>query len=207
MAQRRKAGNSASRNKTSCNAKCLTLPRITSLGAAQRAQRRGADSSTCAATGPGLGTGKKSPTLPSLQWVKPSLMVCHRNSKRLIPGALSCRRHGCPSPSLGPQLGRCFFNWLFELGAIGTGFCSFSSLGPLFRRRRRLGTNRRRCSDFRHLFYFGAIGTGVFAISSLGPLFRRSGSFRANRRRCFGFRYFGSLRKSSGAGQCQSSGH
>ena len=190
---------------------CLAFPRITSLGAAQRAQRRGADSGTCAATrpGPGLGTGtgKKSPTLPSLQWVKPSLMVCHRNSKRRIPGALSCRRHGCPSPSLGPQLGRCFFNWLFELGAIGTGFCSFSSLGPLFRRRRRLCTNRGRCSDFRLLFYLDVMCTGFCNVTGLVPLFRRSGSFGGNRRRCFGFRYFGSLRKSSGAGQCQSSGH
>ena len=43
MAQRLKAGSDAGGKKTSSNAKCLPFPRITSLGAAQRAQRHVAD--------------------------------------------------------------------------------------------------------------------------------------------------------------------
>ena len=46
MAQRLKAGSDAGRKKTSSNAKCLPFPTITSLGAAQRAQRHVANSIT-----------------------------------------------------------------------------------------------------------------------------------------------------------------
>ena len=157
--------------------------------------------------GLGLALARNLPHFPHCNGSSQSLTLWHSKSKRRSLGALSCRRHRGLSPSLGLQSGRCFFSGLFELGAIGTGFCSFSSLGPLFRRRRRLCTNRGRCSEFRHLIFFGAIGTGFCSFSSLGLLFRRSGSFGGNRRRCCGFRYFGGLRKSSCAGQCQSNGH
>jgi len=46
MAQRLKAGGSVGGKKTSSNAKCLPFPKITSLGAAQRAQRHIPDSIT-----------------------------------------------------------------------------------------------------------------------------------------------------------------
>lgn len=73
MAQRLKAGGDIGGRKTRPNAKCLPLPKITSLVGVLRAQRHVADSITIAAPVLGRRTRARPGSLPSLQVGQPKI--------------------------------------------------------------------------------------------------------------------------------------
>ena len=76
MAQRLKTGSSdAGGKKTSPNAKCLQFPRITSLGAVQRAQRHAADSITTLCLRLSVALASALGHCPHCNWISPRLRL------------------------------------------------------------------------------------------------------------------------------------
>ena len=75
MAERLKAGNSASSKKTSFSGKYLPFPKITSLGAAQSAQRHVADSITTLRLGLCVALTRNLGHCPHCNWSSPRLNV------------------------------------------------------------------------------------------------------------------------------------